>query len=315
MKFILNDLSYHKDITNFTVPKVRNSIITFIMLLLELEKEKILKYKGDIACLAKPVDIDFGCNFNLRDYLKVANKDYKLFIYRIIDKYVNVVCNTLDSEFRCIIDKNNYTSEILHKVVEDDCKALSFSICDFFCKDYFTGKYIICDEELNDIVEEDKIIPNIYINTQIANLKAKCKNDEYEKILSAYDFWENRNCLFPHLEFCESVRKQLDNDPGEQHIKSIMKRLKILNEYYDKNDNFNITNLGHKARDESETVKNNSKYKEARKFKKPNGSNSYFFKHISFSGNFNGRIYFEADDILKKIYIGYIGPHLPTAKF
>ncbi|WP_315505228.1 hypothetical protein [Oribacterium parvum] len=315
MKFILNDLSYHKDVTNCNVTKVRDSINTFIELLLELAKENVLKDKGDIACFVKPVDIDFGCDFNLRDYLKETNNDCRRLFYRFIEKYVGDVFNTSDSEFSCIINNNNYTSKILHKVIEEDCNALSFSICDFFCHDNIKGKYIICDEELNDTREEDKIIPNLYIRTQITNFKAECKNDEYEKILSAYDFWENRNGLFPHLEFCESVRQQLYDNPGKQHIKSIMKRLEILNEYYDKNDKFNITNLGHKARDESQTVKNNSKYKEFRKFKKPNGSTSYFFKHISFSGDFQGRIYFEAEDTLKKICIGYIGPHLPTAKF
>ena len=99
------------------------------------------------------------------------------------------------------------------------------------------------------------------------------------------------------------------------HINAIIKRLEKLDYYYNKHNAFNIKILGFNARNESDSVKNNSKLKELRNFKKPNGSYSYFYNHISFSGNFNGRIYFEADDNLKKIYIGYIGTHLPTSRY
>jgi len=99
------------------------------------------------------------------------------------------------------------------------------------------------------------------------------------------------------------------------HINAVIKRLEKLDDYYNEQSSFDIKILGFNARDESASVKNDSKLKALRKFKKPDGSYSYFYNHISFSGNFNGRIHFEANDNLKKIYIGYIGKHLPTAKY
>ena len=121
--------------------------------------------------------------------------------------------------------------------------------------------------------------------------------------------------MFPNLIFCDNVKTQIYTDPGMNHINAIIKRLDKLDYYYNEHTIFDIKLLGFNARNESDSVKNNSKLKELRKFKKPNGLYSYFYNHISFYGNFNGRIYFKADDNLKKIYIGYIGTHLPTARY
>jgi hypothetical protein len=61
---------------------------------------------------------------------------------------------------------------------------------------------------------------------------------------------------------------------------------------------------------ESKNVKNNPKLKKERIFFLPNGTKQFFEKHIKLSGGF--RLHFYPDETQKKIYIGYVGPHLPN---
>lgn len=319
MKLILNDLSYDKNIVNIPNKyKSKECINTFVELLFLLQKERIIRDKGDIESLQSIIGIDFDCNYNFQKWLNDSEgvkSEHKTFLKRAIDKYSIVVNEETTSEFCCKISEIEYESKIMHKVIEEDCKALSFKTLDIFSNDYIEGIYRFLDEEQNDVKEEKIKILNICDNSKITSLKAECKKDKFVNITSGFDFWEYREFLFPNLIFCERVKKQIHSNPGMNHIKAIIKRLEKLDDYYNEYNSFDIKILGFNARDESESVKNDSKLKEFRKFKKPGGSYSYFYNHISFSGNFNGRIHFEADDNLKKIYIGYIGTHLPTAKY
>ena len=319
MKLILNDLSYDKNIANVSSKdKSKECIKTVVEVLFLLQKERVIRYKGDIESLQSIISIDFACNYNFQKWLNDSEgvkAEHKTFLKRVIDKYNIVVNEETTSEFCCKISEMEYESKILHKVIEGDCTALSFKTVDVFSDDYIQGIYRFLDEEQDDLKEENKEIPNICDNSKITSLKAKCKKDNYSNITSGYDFWDHRESLFPNLIFCENVKKQIYNDPGMNHINAIIKRLEKLDDYYNKHNIFDIKTLAFKARNESDSVKNDSKLKELRRFKKPDDSYSYFYNHISFSGNYTGRIHFEADDKLKKIYIGYIGKHLPTAKY
>lgn len=117
-------------------------------------------------------------------------------------------------------------------------------------------------------------------------------------------FWNRRDELFPNkIIFCKEVEKQikiLDKTIFQQAI-SILRDIetdkKLITDY--------------KYSGEDETVKTNPKMIAKRKFT-INGEKIFFKNHIKSLSNAN-RIYFlEQDD---KIYIGYIGKHLPTKKF
>lgn len=319
MKLILNDLSYDKNIVN--IPNKYTSkecINTFVELLFLLQKERVIRYKGDIESIQSIISIDFACNYNFQKWLNDSEgvkSEHKTFLKRAMDKYSIVVNEETTSEFCCKISEKEYGSKILHKVIEEDCKALSLKTVDVFSDDYIEGIYRFLDEEQDDLKEESTKIFNVCDNSKIIFLKDECREDEFSNITSGFDFWEKRESLFPNLIFCESVKKQIYNDPGMNHINAIIKKLVKLDVYYKEHNCFDIKILGFKARDESVSVKNDSKLKELRRFKKPDDSYSYFYNHINFSGNYTGRIHFEADDNLKKIYIGYIGKHLPTAKY
>ena len=135
-------------------------------------------------------------------------------------------------------------------------------------------------------------------------------------ISSGEELWEKRSYLFPNLVFCDSVEKQLENVSLGLQIRSIIKRLQILDDYFATYEgNFDKDKVGHGCRDESTSVGNNEKYKQLRMFTTPNGEVKFFNWHISFGDNFPGRVHFLPDPAQKKGIIGYIGKHLPTAKF
>lgn len=125
-----------------------------------------------------------------------------------------------------------------------------------------------------------------------------------------------RESIYPHLIFCDCVRKQLEESRNSLHIKTIMKRLQVLEDYFcDFNGKFDKDKLGFDCREESESVKKNKKLREMRVFKLPDDSEAFFSWHISFSGNFPGRIHFMPDAQKYVGIIGYVGKHLPTMNY
>ena len=138
-----------------------------------------------------------------------------------------------------------------------------------------------------------------------------------EGITSGQDLWEKREKLYPNLIFCENVKDNLYQDSEKYHIMNVMTRLNRLQQYFSAYDGrYEPKKLGMNARTESDTVKKEPSLKNLRLFRKPDGSEEFFFNHIGFSGKYSGgRIYFLPDDANKKCFIGYIGRHLPTKKF
>lgn len=94
-----------------------------------------------------------------------------------------------------------------------------------------------------------------------------------------------------------------------------MKRLQVLEDYFQNYDGkFDKEKVGFGCREESESVKNNDRLRKMRTFELPDKSEQFFSWHISFSGNFPGRIHFLPDAEKKVGVIGYVGKHLPTKK-
>lgn len=120
--------------------------------------------------------------------------------------------------------------------------------------------------------------------------------------------------LFKKIVLCDSAYLNLNNY-SQQEFEQILDRLLTL-------DNFNqswesgdfspkiitlTTNLT--VSYESDKTNNNLKLAAKRYFKLPNGKTEYFEPHIKI-GNF--RIHFYPNNSEHIIYVGYIGPHLPT---
>lgn len=316
MIFKLNNLCYDEGISKITDKyKAKKCIDGFVILLRKLRHAGILEQiESDI----KIYNINIGGNYHVYDWLNDndVEREHKSFLKTILNKHnKDIADSNLASEFCVDIMGKRYYSHVLKKAAEDEDYVISVNTTSFFNVDEINGIYCSADEENDDTIEEERTIQNIFDDSKIEQLKASSKNELYNNINSGYDLWERREEVFPNLIFCEQTKTQIYENHGKSHIISVIKRLEILNKYYDENLKFEIKLLGFNARTESETVMKTPKLKERRKFKKPDNIEEYFFEHISFTGDYPGRIYFKADDNSHKIYIGYIGKHLPTAKY
>ena len=143
-----------------------------------------------------------------------------------------------------------------------------------------------------------------------------------ESISSGEELWKQKNKFFPNLDFCGDSQYQLRNFNSEKSIlEQIKNSLFKLNEfsekwkeeYYKGYSHRNLLDLGLNVSGESQTVSNNSEMRSKREFHLPNGKKEYFENHIKLNHNIRIHFYPNAND--KKIYIGYIGKHLPTKKW
>ena len=316
MIFKLNNLCYNEEISEITDEyKAKKCVDGFVDLLHKLREAGILEQiESDI----KINNINIGSNYHVYDWLNDSDvkREHKSFLKTILNKHnKDIFDNDSTSDFCVDIQGKKYCSHVLKRATEDEDYVISINTTSVFNVAEINGTYIFADEELNDLRGEERVIQNIFDTSKIEQLKASSKNELYSNINSGYDLWDRRKEAFPNLIFCDQTKIQICENHGKSHIISVIKRLEILNKYYDNNFKFDIKLLGFNARTESETVIKTPKLKECRKFKKPDNTEEYFFEHISFTGDFKGRIYFKADDNSHKIYIGYIGKHLPTAKY
>ena len=138
------------------------------------------------------------------------------------------------------------------------------------------------------------------------------KKQKVQEITKGIEIWERQSLLFKRIELCPGVKTQLKSVGS---IKQILKTLLLLDDYcvtswnngrFNENEAMKF-NSALEISVESPSTNNNSKKKQKRLFKLPNGKTEYFDLHIK--PNKNLRIYIFPDNL--KIYIGYIGAHLP----
>lgn len=138
------------------------------------------------------------------------------------------------------------------------------------------------------------------------------KEQRIKDIKQGIKIWERQSLLFKRIELCPGVEAQLKSVGS---IKQILRTLLLLDDYCvtswnNGRFNYNEAMKFNSALDistESTSTNNNSKKKQERLFKLPNGKTEYFDLHIKPKENL--RIYIFPDNL--KIYIGYIGAHLP----
>lgn len=154
------------------------------------------------------------------------------------------------------------------------------------------------------ILDEKEIDINIRHASRVEHLDTyqdffKEIEEETKLGITQENFWKNREEFFPNkLIFCKEVEKQIktiDRIIFQQAI-SILRDIETNKKL--------ITDYNWSG--ESNTVKDNTKMKEERKFT-INRKKIFFEKHVKSLPNAN-RIYFLEQD--GKIYIGYIGNHL-----
>lgn len=194
---------------------------------------------------------------------------------------------------------------------ESESYVVSMNTLALWRAEEIVGTYAALEQD-----DKQVSIENCCFEEQVYSLKEKEKSKIKLMVSSGKELWEKRELLYPHLLFCDSVKEQLDGAKISLHIQMIMKRLQVLEDYFkDFDGQFDKNDVGYGCRGESETVEKSADLRRLRVFRTPYGKEEFFGWHISFAGNFPGRIHFIPDAEHKLGIVGYIGKHLPTGKF
>ena len=127
------------------------------------------------------------------------------------------------------------------------------------------------------------------------------------------DLWSRRDSLFSALSFCESVATAIQEfSRGSAMLRQVVKRLFEL-EIYCRDwqvGGFEPDKLPCKVSPESQTTL--EQYGQERTFICPDGVKRVFSWHVRLTPG-AWRVHFLPEPSARRIIIGYVGPHLPTA--
>ncbi len=167
--------------------------------------------------------------------------------------------------------------------------------------------------EVTAIDDDEELVPKI---ENVIHASCKTHIQEHDqwisdhikiKVYDGSDLWNQKEELFPSLEFCGNVSRQLQNlGNGEPILKQIIKRLLELEDYC-KNwqfGSFDSSKIATKITPESDSRKKELEKKLT--FQCPDGSTHLFSYHARMTPG-AWRLHFYPEEKSQKIIIGYIG--------
>ena len=233
-------------------------------------------------------------------FRRMANK------HQLLDK-----SHYWSSEFTVQMPNGSVSAVGCLAAYEAESYVISMQTLPIWEQEEIKGIYISAEEDDRRVV-----IRNCCLPEHVDSLLKEERQKNFRMVSSGRELWEKRESIYPHLLFCECVKKQLEEARNSLHIKMIMQKLQVLEDYFmDYDGRFEKDKAGFGCREESESVKNNDRLRKMRVFELPDKSKAYFSWHISFPGNFPGRIYFLPDAKKGVGIIGYVGKHLPTKNY
>lgn len=170
------------------------------------------------------------------------------------------------------------------------------------------------DVSFNELIGDsiDEVVETIDNLTRSAHAKPILQRHRanLRKCSNYKELWSNRTAIFPNLLFSPGVERQLER-LDHALLRTIINKLASLDEAageWPVKGGPSPQWRSH-VTDETDSVKNNPRLREARKFRSRKGSNELFMWHARY-GN-SGRIHLRFDASTYEVEIGYIGPHLP----
>lgn len=174
-------------------------------------------------------------------------------------------------------------------------------------------------EKNGEIISFKHDITNFHSINVIEEFEPEFLTKRNAALKSGKDIFNNKNVLFPFLEFCGKSVEQLKTWSNSTTIlKQVKESLTVINSFCEKwrngefadysHDDLRKCGLNHKVTGESETVMQTPSLLNERVFYLLNGNKEIFENHVKLAKGF--RIHFFADSQSKKIHIGYIGNHL-----
>ena len=174
--------------------------------------------------------------------------------------------------------------------------------------------YELKDDESGEVSEEETFeeIDNLARSDHASPIYERHRQSFRGQITSYAELWNNRKLAFPNLLFGPDIEDHLKK-LNTSKLGSIVGKLANLNAAAAEWPNVGGSAPPWKARakvvNESESLQNNAKLRERRRFKSYDGTRQLFLWHARFSDS--GRIHLRFDPSSHEIEIGYIGKHLP----
>lgn len=167
-------------------------------------------------------------------------------------------------------------------------------------------------------------ITNWHSLSVIAEMEESLRKERDAAIRSGGDMWEKKAQFFPLLTFCGETVSQIQTGLYTQTVlNQVRESLHFLNRFAEKWQSGEIVQYTHEAlrklgmphqvSGEKETVRKDPRLRNAREFWLESGEKVFFENHIKLSAGF--RIHFYPDPAKRCIHVGYIGRHLPTARY
>lgn len=164
------------------------------------------------------------------------------------------------------------------------------------------------DELLPDerIGEASEIIDNLTRSAHVQPICGRHRAGLRDQFTTAAALWNGKEQAFPNLIFGPEVEGHLSslND-----LQVVVKRLASLNESASEWRGGPMPTWKSKVTPESQSVMDDPRLREARRFRSHRGTRELFEWHARFGSR--GRIHLRFDPRSLEVEIGYIGPHLP----
>lgn len=165
---------------------------------------------------------------------------------------------------------------------------------------------------LSDENTEASVI-NITDVEQLKNIIPILKKEKETVLIYTYEeLWNRREELFPFLDFCPSVEKDM-NGLQRNYLGQVYRKLSELNEYC-KNYGGELFDKDLLTKTTPESEKTMQQYEKEHTFTDCKGITHVVTWHMRFTG-IPGRIFFELPDKDGRILVCYIGKKLPNAEY
>ncbi len=315
---ILNELSLQNPAPNEQVAQQRMSEL--------IKTIKAVKAQGVKVSLRTKEDfhtIILAPNYPLRHWLNDADQVERLFIKTLATK-APFSTNIANSEIQ-EIDNNVSLSEFLHQGemaiglgIAYLLNTIAISLLSQESWDCNRVKLEFrCLDEDGEIISEIVEIIHASRSSHVqehASLIQQHQERIYQNVSDGLEVWNRRQELFPNLEFCDAVRRQLEDiRTGQLELQSVVNILFELHKCC-KNWNNGYFNLdGYPIEESGESKPTLDKYFKERTFRCPDGKDRLFERHVKLRFC-NWRIHFLAEQP-GILIIGYVGRHLPTVKY
>jgi hypothetical protein len=172
------------------------------------------------------------------------------------------------------------------------------------------------DEETESLVESLVEVIHVCRPEQVEAREQLLRERILRAVVDGKDLWNRRYELFPRLDFCEEVERQLlDLSGNEFFFQQIVVALARLHVALG-NWSSGILYPGMKSSNESRQTLDHSDYGPMRNVTCPDGQTRCFSNHLKlFSCNWRIHYFETRETGVSRAFVGYIGIHLPTVRY